>query len=233
MRLIFIALLMVFTDVASAASVYEQEGNIYYVGDDGTSKQLTFIHADSEPVLSPDGTKVVFGRMSQVKSEIDGELDREIWLSEITGKEVKLLLATHDDALPERTLTRINSWIFSADGKHLYFLSAAWAVSDALHVLNMVSGQEHYITDANDVRVIGKGKYASHLVVMKHKYFKGGGSYDHYWLITQAGVELKIVGEDKDDAERFIRKQRCLSTKLPKINLHGDNSENYPCIRIT
>jgi dipeptidyl aminopeptidase/acylaminoacyl peptidase len=208
MRSIFIVLLVIFSEVASAATVHEQAGNIFYLGDDGTSKQLTFIHADSEPILSPDGRKVVFGRTSQVKSLIDDELEREIWLSDVSGNEEKLLMASHHDALPEKTLTRFNSWIFSTDGKHLYFLSAAWAVSDALHVLNMVSGQEHYLTEANDVLVIGKGKYANHLVVMKHKYFKGGGSYDHYWLITQAGVELKVIGEDKDDAERFIRKQR-------------------------
>ncbi len=208
MRFYIVMLLVLFAGAANAASVREQDGNIFYVGDDGVSTQLTSQHTDTSPLLSPDGRKVVFGRTTQEKAVYSEEQEREIWLSDISGKEVRRILATlHDDA-PEKTLTQFNNWIFSADGKQLYFLTVAWAVSNALHVLDLASSKEHYITDANDVLVIGKGKYANHLVVMKHKYFKREGSYDYYWLITPEGKELKMVGEDKEQAERFIRRQQ-------------------------
>ena len=208
MRLGFMMLVLMFAGVANAASVREQDKNIVYVGDDGVSRQLTSQHIDSNPLLSPDGQTVVFGRTTQEKAVDSEELEREIWLSDISGKEVRRLLATHHDESPEKTLTQFNNWIFSADGKQLYFLTAAWAVSNALHVLDLATGKEHFITDANDVLVIGKGKYANHLVVSKHKYFKGGGSSDYYWLVTPEGREIKKVGEDDEQAERFIRKQQ-------------------------
>ncbi len=208
MRFGFMLLVLMFAGVANAASVHEQAGNIFYVGDDGVSRQLTSLRSDSEPILSPDGQTVVFGRATRQKAPDSEELERELWIADISGKQVRRLLATHYDEALEKTLTQINNWKFSADGKQLYFLSAAWAVSNALHVLDMDSGNEHFITDADDVLVVGKGKYANHLIVSKHKYFKGGGSSDYYWLITPNGHELKMVGEDKEQAERFIQRQQ-------------------------
>jgi dipeptidyl aminopeptidase/acylaminoacyl peptidase len=207
MRISIFILMMLLSCVANAASVLEREGNIFYAGDDGVSTQLTSQHIDSNPLLSPDGQKVIFGRTTQEKAEYSEELERAIWLSDISGKEVRRILSTHHDEVPEKTLTQFNNWIFSADGKQLYFLTAAWAVSNAMHVLDLTSGKEHFVTDANDVLIIPKGKYANHLVVSKHKYFKREGSYDYYWLITPKGKEIKMVGKDKEQAERFIRKQ--------------------------
>ncbi|MDD4964331.1 MAG: hypothetical protein PHI11_10495 [Gallionella sp.] len=208
MKLVLMLLVLMFAGAANAASVREQGGDIFYVGDDGISRQLTSLHADSNPLLSPDGQTVVFGRTTRQKAPDSEALERELWISDLSGKQVRRLLATHHDEVPEKTLTQFNNWIFSADGKQLYFLSAAWAVSNALHVLDMASGKEHYITDANDVLVIGRGKYANHLVVSKHKYFDGGGSSDYYWLVTPKGREIKMVGEDEEQAARFIRKQQ-------------------------
>ena len=41
--------------LSNAASVREETGNIYFVADDGTPHQLTSLHADTAPVISPDG----------------------------------------------------------------------------------------------------------------------------------------------------------------------------------
>jgi dipeptidyl aminopeptidase/acylaminoacyl peptidase len=208
MKFGFMMLMLMFAGAANAASVREQGGNVFYVGDDGASWQLTSQRSDSEPILSPDGQTVVFGRTTRQKAPDSEAMERELWISDFSGKQVRRLLATHYDEAYERSLTQLNNWKFSADGKQLYFLSAAWAVSNALHVLDMASGKEHYITDANDVLVVGKGKYANHLVVSKHKYFKEGGSSDYYWLITPEGKEIKKVGEDDEQAERFIKRQQ-------------------------
>ncbi len=195
----------------NAASVREQEGNIFHVGDDGVSWQLTSAHADSNPLLSPDGQKVVYLKKKPNKplTEDDQKYELwELWLSDIYGKDAHRLLEARPDDDPKKNLTYFNSLAFSPDSKQLYILTTAWATSNALHVLDLASGKEHFITDADDVLVISKGRYANHLVVMKHKYFKQGGSYDYYWLITPQGKELKMVGEDKPQAERFIRRQQ-------------------------
>lgn len=202
---------VLFAGAAQAASVGERDGNIFYVGDDGVSRQLTAAHIDAQPLLSPDEKKVVFLRTKPKSNgnevEVGAEIE-ELWLAEISGQPARRLLDTRIDDDPEKILSEINTPVFSADSKKLYFLTAAWAVSNALHVLDFSSGIEHFVTDANDVLVIDKGKYANHLVVMKHKYFKREGSYDYYWLITPEGKEIKMVGKDKEQAERFIRSQR-------------------------
>ncbi|MDD5059457.1 MAG: hypothetical protein PHQ60_16490 [Sideroxydans sp.] len=200
-------LLVLFAGAANAASVREQDGNVFFVGDDGASRQLTSQHTDTSPLLSPNGRKVVFLRAIPKMDVNDDPQENEIWLSDISGNDAHRLLGTHPDEDIKKTLTQFNTPVFSADGQLLYFLSAAWATSNALHVLDLATGKEHFVTDANDVLVIGKGRYANHLVVMKHKYFKREGSYDYYWLITPEGKEIRKAGEDKEQAERFIRKQ--------------------------
>lgn len=197
----------------NAASVREQDGNIFYVGDDGVARQLTSAHADSTPVLSPDGQKMVYLKRKPDKSlaedaQEEFEEFRELWLSDSSGKDAHRILETRPDDDPEKNLTYFNSMKFSPDSKQLYFLTKAWATSNALHVLDLASGKEHFITDTDSVLVINKGRYANHLVVMKHKYFKRSGSYDYYWLITPQGKEIKKAGEDKEQAERFIRRQQ-------------------------
>ena len=213
MRFGFMILVLMFACVANAASVREQAGNIFYVGDDGVSRQLTSLHIDSNPLLSPDGQKVVFYRAKQEKINDDrgwGDkaTEHELWLSDVSGNEAHRILDARPDDDPKKNLTYFNSAKFSADSKLLYFLTEAWATSNALHVLDMATGNEHFITDADDVLVIDKGKYANHLVVLKHKYFDQGGSYDYYWLITSAGKEIRKAGEGKEQAERFIKRQQ-------------------------
>lgn len=202
-------LLLVFllSSMANAASVLERAGSVFYVGEDGSSRKLTDLHTDTRPILSPDGKTTAFLRMKEHQTA-SNESANEIWLTDIAGKDTRQLLEMRPDDDPGKNLAQFNSLAFSADGKQLYFLTAAWATSNALHVLDLTSGKEHFVTDANDVLVIRKGRYANHLVVMKHKYLKQGGSYDYYWLITPEGKEMIMAGENKQQAERFILRQQ-------------------------
>lgn len=209
MRISILILMMLFTGVANAASVREENGDIFYVGDDGSSRKLTSRHTDNSPLLSPDGKTVVFFRSGghRLSGETSGN---EVWLADMDGNNTRRLLEEKGGESEENFLASFNTPAFSADGKWLYFLTAAWATSNALHVLDIASGKEHFVTDANDVMVVPQGKYINHLVVMKHKYFKSedGGSYDYYWLITPKGKEIKMVGKDRKQAERFIQRQQ-------------------------
>lgn len=198
---------VVLAGLPDVANVRERDGNIFFVGVGGVSRQLTFIHADKSPIISSDGRKVVYLRAKPKKAGGDVEQENEIWLSDISGKYAQRLLDVRPQDDVEKNLSQFNSLAFSTDGKLLYFLSAAWATSNALHVLDLKTGKEHFVTDADDVLVVGKGRYAGHLVVQKHKYFEQGGSYDCYWLVTAEGKEIKLVGDTKKQAERFVRSQ--------------------------
>jgi len=83
----------------------------------------------------------------------------------------------------------------SVDGTKVFFLAKAWETSTALHSVDIDSGEERFITDANFLRVIRKGKYKGKLAVEQHKYFKGPGTYDFVWLIEQDGKVIGPLGD--------------------------------------
>lgn len=118
----------------------------------------------------------------------------EVWLSEADGQPPRRLLAARPDDDPRRNLSGFNNLAFSPDGRALYVLTEAWVTSNALHRIALDSGQIRFITDANAVEVIAKGRLAGHLMVQKHKYFPQGGSYEAWFLISPTGREIARLG---------------------------------------
>jgi hypothetical protein len=62
----------------------------------------------------------------------------------------------------------------------------------------MRTGDEQFLLAANDLLVLNfcRSKYLDHLVVLSHRYFLFGGSYDWYWLYDPAGKkELGPLGQ--------------------------------------
>lgn len=193
---------------AVAASVREQGGDIFYAGDDGQSHQLTTSRNDRHPVLSPDGKRVAYVRLYEdTKHEFDSPDEKcELWLTDIEGKSPRLLLQNRSGGDSEtQRLAYFNNLIFTPDSQSLYFLSAAWPTSNAVHLLDLTTLQEHYVTDSDSISLITKGKYAGYLVAMKHKYFNDGGSYDYYWLVDRKGREVRMVARDERALARFMR----------------------------
>ncbi|HFF9779760.1 hypothetical protein [Serratia marcescens] len=99
----------------------------------------------------------------------------------------------------------------------VYFITEAWATSGAVHMLprdvwmktlesNKYPSNDDikYITDGNYVQVIETGKYAGNLIVSKHKYRDGGGSYDPYYLVSSSGKEVKEIGDSKEQVDSFL-----------------------------
>jgi hypothetical protein len=102
----------------------------------------------------------------------------------------------------EKSIAVVNSPQFSPDGKKVYFLSTAWVTSDAVHVVDIGSKVETFMCAGNTIDVISTGKYRGFLVVQKHRYYPREGSYDHYWLVSPKGVEVRQIG-DEQDYQRF------------------------------
>lgn len=204
MRRYFIGCLvaLIATGVVSAASVKETKGNIYYVGDKGEVRQLTTSGSDRDPQLSPDGKTIVF-----VRAKSDGN-DREyvddIWVMETSGKNQRVVVKARPASKPEEALAGLGVTDFSPDGKLIYFMSAGWATSGAVHVLDRTSGKTRFLSSGNTLKVIASGKYAGNLILSKHKYFAGGGAYDFYWLISPAGEELMPIGETEQQIYEFL-----------------------------
>jgi hypothetical protein len=97
---------------------------------------------------------------------------------------------------------------FSSDGRKLFFETSAWATSDAIHMVDLETRKEQFVTDGNALQVVPSGEYKDHLLVTKHKYFIGGGSYDWVWLVTPDGKEVGPVGENaKNFKETYLEKK--------------------------
>ena len=87
---------------------------------------------------------------------------------------------------------------FSQDSKTIYFLSAAWATSSAVHRLDLTTKEEMFIAPGNSLQVMRDGKHKGCLKVNQHRYYEGGGSYDSDYLLSPEGEEIEKI-EDSED----------------------------------
>jgi hypothetical protein len=181
-------------------SVFEKQGDIFLKLNDGKTIRLTNDGKNSQPNLSPNKSKVVFVKdPSGVPLPANPAMElqaKEIFVYDLSSRKQKRIVAGRYSEKPEENLTGFKSPQFSIDSKSIYFMSAAWAVSGAVHMVNLETRKIKFICPGNSLEVILKGKYKGYLIVSKHKYFLGGGSYDWYWLVDSNGKEVGPVGEE-------------------------------------
>ena len=119
-----------------------------------------------------------------------------IYLSEAPGNAPYALFKkgakvdTHQ-AIGDIYIGGIEGMDFSADGKELYFLCAAYAVSGAVLAIDLHSKGIRYVVDANSLEVVRDGKWKGNLIVQRHKYKKEGGAYEIRCVVSPQGKELK------------------------------------------
>lgn len=204
MNRLLLVLLVALAAPSFGQTVSEKDGNIQYTDKSGQITALTSSGRDSDPVLAPDGKWVVFVRKVDGKKIATGsdELEpTELWQVRIDGKEPTLLLKCRDSEKPEGIIAAFESLQFSTNGKLVYFTTPAWAVSGAIHVVDTTNRKERYLLPGSDVKVVPSGEYKDCLLVLQHRYFLGGGSYDWYWLFRPDGKEVGPVGETTENFE--------------------------------
>ena len=196
-------------------TAFEHRGNIFIKDQVGKVTRLTSLGKDRDPLISPDGNKLVFIRKSDRKAylAIGDESDYiinggsiladQIWMIHLATMKEQNLVMDHDFHNAEdmeNIIAFISDLCFTLDSKRLYFLTPCWATTSALHVVMLDTLKEKFVCPAGSVEVVQGGEYRGHLVVSKHKYFIGGGSYDWYWLLTPEGKEVGPIcsseGED-------------------------------------
>lgn len=151
----------------------------------------------TEIAWSPDRRMVAFVREpigAYVGDTVDHYSATELWVARRDGSRARVVLRAQWDVSPRALLARFHSPVFSADGRRVYFLSAAWYTSSAVHVVDLRSGKERYVLDGNAVEVIRCGPHTGRLLITRHRsYDKDAGSYDPVWMTDangKGGVEL-------------------------------------------
>jgi Tol biopolymer transport system component len=178
-----------------------QQGNIVYSDPKGTTEVLTETGADDEPVLSPDGTLVAFTRL--IRDADDAHFDpaiRDLWVIQVMDHKVLRLVRGRPEGneQPEQVLADICHPVFSPDGDTLYFMTAAWATSSAIHAVSVAGGTQRFVAGGNSLAVVSHGKYKNALLANQHRYMDGGGSWNPAVLVSPSGTIIKVVGEGQD-----------------------------------
>ncbi len=205
MRAIFSLAVLLFASAAQAATVDAVNGNIVLDG-----KPITHGGRDFDPVLSPDGKRVVFLRLTGGKpledcaAEATTTKAQELWSVAADGSGALRLLGLKGNSDVEKTLCAFDSMQFSSDGRLLYFETPAWATSGAIHVYDFKTGKERYFLPGNGLQVLNRcrdARYRDALIVAQHRYFVFEGSFDWLWLFSPAGKQIGPVGESDTGLE--------------------------------
>ena len=157
-------------------------------------------HGASEPALSPDKHSVAYIQAApgaKISTGLGDADPNQVWLLDTrTHSKTRLVVGKSSDDM-KQVLGGLSHPVFSADGREVYFLSSAWATSDAVHAVDIKTHQVRYITDGNSLSVLQKGRYRGNLIVNKHKYRPNeGGAYDADWLVSPSGREIKMLVTD-------------------------------------
>jgi hypothetical protein len=201
---------LVATPALAAPQVKAVHGNIIVIDGKGPARTLTTTGHDSDPVLSPDGKRVVFVRSVAGPAPKDCSADLseakpvELWTVGSNGSGAKKLLGLHSAKDVHAVVCAFGKPQFSSNSQLLYFETPAWATSGAVHVYDFKASADHFVSDGDDLTVLNSclsDQYRDALMMTKHKYFAFGGSYDWYWLVSPAGKELGPIGETTNAAK--------------------------------
>ena len=194
-------LLMTPLDADPPTGVTVQSGRLMLAYSGHRKTIVAGINAISQPVLSPDKRHVVYVQAvpgAAISTGADDAAPNQLWLLD-TGTQQKSLLVvskTNDDM--KQILAGLNSPVFSADGRQVFFLSSAWAVSEAVHAVDLKTHQVRFVCDGSSMDILRQGRYRGDLIVEKHKYRPNeGGAYDAFWLVTPLGREIKLWSMDE------------------------------------
>jgi hypothetical protein len=192
---------------ARAQSVTLQDGNVFYRASASEApRQLTRTGLDRDAVLSPDGRTIAFIRGTpgdSVDVVAGPEEATSLWTLGVNGAGERMHVTGRTAEVAGQMLAALKAPRFSPDGRRIYFLSRAWATSDAVHVLDLSTGSERFLVAGNSLDVVPSGEYAGFLMVSQHRYFLAGGSYDWYWLFSPDGEEVDPIGEDESALDAF------------------------------
>ncbi len=178
--------------------VADKKGNIYYTDAAGKRTRLTNEGKDSDPCLAPDKRRFVYVHRVSGKEIPTGAGETwptELRLMDVDGEHDSLLVHSAEGEKPEDILADFASPTFSPDGGTIYFSSAAWATSGAIHAYDTATRTVRFVMPGNNPRVVPAGEYKGDLLVQQHRYFLGGGSFDWFWLFEPGGREIGPVGE--------------------------------------
>jgi len=149
----------------------------------------------------PNGALAVFVRSTSEKPIDAGVPDNpatELLVVNVDNKKAWRVLGSKDAENMQELLADFQAPQFSPDSKTIYFLSAAWVTSRAIHKVDLDTRRERFIAPGNTLEVIRDGEYAGHLKVWQHRY-NDNGAYDCEYLLTPDGNTVRAIDASCDE----------------------------------
>ncbi|WP_284972505.1 hypothetical protein [Atlantibacter hermannii] len=148
-------------------------------------------------LITAPGGKIAYYILTTKNFDVYDEPIMEITSRDINGSE-KTLLKSRYSKNPKENLTGFYNLNLSPDARTLYFNSQAWAVSGAVHSLNIKTGAVNYIAAGELACIVPNGEHQGDLIVQMHKYYVQGGSHDDLYLVKPNGNVIGLVAQGTD-----------------------------------
>jgi len=185
--------------------VYEEYGNIM-LERNGEKRRLTGAERDSEPVLSPNGRWIAFNREIEgavEKCELAVHLDcpsDQLWLIDLENDSEELLLEPRADARDvKKVIYNFKGKAFSPDSQTVYFFTTAYAVSDAIHSVDIKEKKDRYVTHGNSLQVV-RGPLPPEI----KKYLTETLKEDDWRIYPKEKAAILIQKALKDEVEGYL-----------------------------
>ncbi len=136
----------------------------------------------------------------------------ELWILDATTGRKELLVAGRDDDDPKKVIADISDPILSLKQDAIYFETAAWMVSGAIHRVDLKTKKISFVIDGSIVGLIPTGRYAGSLLVERAliKFDANGESLGrdiYLWLVSPDGnIRHEIGLVYGAAAEGFVRR---------------------------
>jgi hypothetical protein len=103
-------------------------------------------------------------------------------------------------------------FLFSPDGRVLYFTSALAATEDGAHAVDLATGKEHFITPGAIIATIEKGPYRG-LLVSRSRETEDKPPHEittKYFVVTPSGVRVRRLRQECSDSASCGANQTCV-----------------------
>jgi hypothetical protein len=188
---------------ASAQSVSERNGRIFFADQNGVEKPITNGNLDSQPYLSFNSQKVVFVRRKPSVGAGTGM--SELWIAFVDGSKQPQRILSGENYIEGSIAPGFQNPKFSPEATRVYFEANGWATAAAIKVLDVATGKTKLLFAGLGVDVIRTGQYRGFLIGIKDPITQDRGRIMVYWLLDPNGKEVMRIGETDSDLDRFKR----------------------------
>lgn len=184
----------------------EAINGILFLRENGKLIQLTGDGGNEQAVVSPDGKLIAYIHVQEPIENEEGWTELRLYKMFPEGSEGnELRIPGPRDS--EGQFINTASPSFSPDQKSIFAVVQTGVVSGEVYRFTLADSTWHGpLIDSNSVEILQSGAFKGYMLVDRHKYIDGGGSYEEFDLASPAGKTVyAIPGTRSDQVDEAAR----------------------------